>query len=146
MSGYYSPSNDYLSSLFKQGKPGKRVFISFHADDIQYKTLLVEQAKSDKFDLEFTNYSINEPFDERWKTQCKGRLKQVSTTICLIGENTWSREAVAWELNTSYELGKQVFGVRIFRYKNHNAPLPLILNHSPILYWDIKDIVAELNK
>lgn len=57
MSNYYSsPLNDYLTPFAKQVKPGKRVFISFHTDDIQYKTLIVEQAKSDKFDLEFTNY------------------------------------------------------------------------------------------
>jgi len=141
---YYSSTP--FSSILAKAKKGKRVFISFHMDDLRYKTLLIEQAKSDKFDLEFTNYSINEPFDEKWKTQCKEKLKQVSTTICLIGENSWLRPAVNWELNTSYELGKQVFGVRIFRNENHIVPTPLSKNYARILYWNIADIVAELNK
>ena len=89
---------------------------------------------------------MNEPFDDKWKTRCRERIDQASVTICLIGEKTWSRDAVVWELETSYELKKKVFGIRIYRDKSHYIPQPLIDNHAPILYWNIADIVAELNK
>jgi hypothetical protein len=127
-------------------KTKKRVFISFHMDDLHAKELLVAQAKSDKFDLEFINYAVNEPFDEKWKTNCKERIKQASVTICLVGEKTAQREAVLWELAMSYELGKKVFGIRIYRDKNHTIPKPILNNDSPVLYWNIDDIVKELNK
>jgi len=124
----------------------KRVFISFHMDDLYAKTLLVSQAKSDRFQLEFTDYSLSEPFDEKWKTQCRERIKQTSVTICLVGEKTSLREAVNWELNTSYDLGHKVLGIRIHRDRYHNVPLPILRNGSKILYWNINDIVRELEQ
>lgn len=124
----------------------KRVFISFHMEDRHAKELLVAQAKSDKFNLEFTNYAVNEPFDDRWKTQCKERINQCSVVICLIGEKTYQREAVNWELNTAYNLGKKVFGIRVYRDKNHTIPIPLREHNSKIILWNINDIVSELER
>jgi len=124
----------------------KNVFISFHMDDKHAKELLVEQAKSDKFDLEFLNYAIDEPFDEKWKSQCRDKIKQTSVTICLIGEKTHQRAAVNWEIETSYELGNKVFGVRIYKDKNHIIPRPIEENNSKIINWVISDIVAELEE
>ncbi len=125
-------------------KTKKRVFISFHVDDLHAKKLLEAQARSDNFDLEFINYSVNEPFDEKWKTQCKDRISNTSTVICLIGENTWKRPAVIWELETAYDLGKDVIGVRIYRDKWHTVPSPITENRSPVLNWNIADIVKHL--
>ncbi len=122
----------------------KRVFISFHMKDRYAKELLVAQAKSDKFDLKFINYAINEPFDNKWKTQCRERINQCSIVICLIGKDTYQREAVIWELNTAYELNKKVFGIRIYRDKNHLIPSPLKQHNAKIITWDIKNIVKEL--
>ena len=122
----------------------KRVFISFHMDDQHAKELLIQQAKSDKFDLDFTNYALDEPFDEKWKTQCKDKISKTSVTICLIGEKTSDREAVNWELETSYELGKKVFGIRIYKDKGHIIPRPIRDNNSKVINWSIADIVTEL--
>lgn len=124
----------------------KRIFISFHMDDRHAKELLVQQAKSDKFDLEFTNYALDEPFDEKWKTQCKDKISKTSVTICFIGEKTYDREAVNWELETSYELGNKVFGIRIYKDKGHIIPKPIRDNNSNVINWNISDIVAELEK
>ena len=124
----------------------KRVFISFHIDDQHAKELLVAQAKSDKFDLKFINYALDEPFDEKWKTQCKDKIKQTSVTICLIGEKTHERGAVNWELETSYELGHKVFGIMIHRDKNHVIPMPIREDGSKVIKWNILDIVTELEK
>lgn len=101
--------NYYNNSYTSSQKTKKRVFISFHIDDLHAKELLAAQAKSDKFDLEFINYAVNEPFDDKWKTRCRERMDQASVTICLIGEKTWSRDAVVWELETSYEYKNHLF-------------------------------------
>ena len=124
----------------------KRIFISFHMDDRHAKELIVEQAKSNKFNLEFTNYALNEPFDEKWKTQCRERIKQTSVTICLIGSKTYQREAVNWELETSYDLGNKVFGIRIYKDEDPIIPKPIRDHNSKVINWSISDIVTELEK
>jgi hypothetical protein len=118
----------------------KNVFISFHVEDEQRVNLLRAQAKSDRFDIDFRDYSIKEPFDEKWKTNCRERIAQTSVTICFIGEKTATREAVIWELEESYRQGKKVIGVRIYRDENHQIPAPLLKNNAPIVEWTIEDI------
>ncbi len=125
-------------------KTKKRVFISFHMEDLHAKELLAAQARSDRFDLEFINYGLNEPFDERWKTQCRERINNTSTVICLIGEKTWQRPAVIWELETAYHLGKDVIGVRIYRDRWHSVPHPISRNGSTVVNWNIADISRHL--
>jgi DNA-directed RNA polymerase subunit L len=121
-----------------------RVFISFHVEDEAMIKLLRDQAKnSDK--LEFTDYSVKEPFDEKWKTQCTERLKQSSVLVCAIGDDTHSREAVLWEINKAYELGKPVFGVRLHSDKNHKIPQPMIDRRAKIIPWKLDAIQAELD-
>lgn len=123
---------------------GKRVFISFHVDDEAQVELLRQQAKDDRFDIEFTDYSVKEPFDEKWKTQCIERIQQSSVFICMIGPETHQREAVLWEINKAYELGKKVIGVRIYRDKSHKVPQPMADNNAKIMNWDLDAISREL--
>lgn len=124
----------------------RNVFVSFHMNDEYAKQLLISQAKNDKFDLEFINYAINEPFDEKWKTQCAERIKQCSVVIVMIGKETHKREAVLWEINEAHRQGKRVIGVRIHRYEKHKIPGPLRNNRSKIINWDINKISEELGK
>lgn len=138
-------SNPYLTPNF-QSRPKRRVFISFHMDDLNYKKIIEHQAKSDKFQLEFANYSLQQPFDNSWKTQCAERINQCSVTMCLIGRETAYREAVIWELNKSYELGKAVFGVTIFNDDpTLPIPIPLLLQNAPIARWNMQEIQYVLN-
>src|SRR5712664_1473680 len=76
----------------------RNVFISFHTDDEPQVNLLRHQAASERFDLEFNDYSIKEPFDEKWKSQCREKIALTSATICMIGPDTASRPSVIWEL------------------------------------------------
>jgi len=135
-----------LESYIREGATNKRVFISFHVDDESQVELLRHQAKDERFDIEFIDYSIKEPFDEKWKTQCTERIKQSSIFIVMIGPETHKREAVLWEINKAYELGKKVIGVRIYRDKNHRVPQPLIDNGAKILNWDLEAISRELKR
>ena len=127
-------------------KSRKRVFISFHMEDEYAKQLLTHQAKTDKYDLDFINYAVNEPFDEKWKTQCRERIAMTSTVIVLIGPETHTREAVNWEINEAYSQGKKVVGVRVHRYEDHRVPQQMIDNRAKIINWDIDEISRELNE
>jgi len=136
----YTPnSNGFQTTL-----GAKNVFISFHMDDEPQVQLIREQAKSDRFDLEFHDYSIKEPFDERWKTRCRERLDQCSVVVVAIGEKTYRREAVLWEIETAYSLGKKVIGVRIYRDKNHPIPEPMRRNKTKVMNWNIDELQREI--
>jgi len=108
--------------------------------------LLRHQAKSDKFDLEFIDYSVKEPFDEKWKNQCTERIRQCSTVFCMIGRETYNRPAVLWELNTAYKLGKKVVGVRIHKDEKNPIPEPLKRNKAKIIDWNLEKIQKELDE
>lgn len=124
----------------------RRVFISFHVEDEAQVDLLRQQAKDERFDIEFIDYSIKEPFDDKWKTRATERIKRSSVFICMIGPETHQREAVVWETNKAYELGKRVIGVRIYKNENHKIPQPLLDNNAKIVDWNLKDIAAELER
>ena len=118
----------------------RNVFISFHINDEPQVNLLRAQAKSEQFDIEFRDYSVKEPFDEKWKTNCRERISQTSALICMIGEQTAQREAVNWEIEETYRQGKKVIGVRIYRHENHRVPRPLLEHGAPIVEWNLGEI------
>jgi hypothetical protein len=80
-----------------------RIFISFAADDRWAKEYLVGQAKNASSPFEFVNMSINEPFDERWKTQCRSRIKGCDGVIALISKNTATADGAIWEVKVAKE-------------------------------------------
>jgi hypothetical protein len=124
----------------------RNVFISFHVDDEREVNLLRGQAKNENFDLEFRDYSVKEPFDEKWKTQCRERIGQTSALIVMIGENTATREAVNWEIEEAYKQGKKVVGIRIHSDKNHTAPAALVTHGAKIINWNRDEIRKFLDE
>lgn len=138
-------SGEVQQTLSNQGKK-RNVFISFHMDDEAQVGLLRHQAKNDKFNLEFTDYSVKTPFNSNWKTRCKERIKQSSITVVMIGADTYKRPAVLWEINKAYELGKKVIGIRIHKNGNDPIPGPLLRNKSKIINWNMEKIQNELDK
>lgn len=139
-----SHSQQELSNFDSSSR--KRVFISFHIEDEAQVNLLRHQAKDPRFDLEFIDYSVKEPFDEKWKTQCTERIRQSSILVVMIGRETYKREAVLWEINKAYELGKKVIGVRISKDRNDPLPEPMREHKAKIIYWSLEDIQKEINK
>jgi len=124
----------------------RNVFISFHMADKHNVGLLRHQAKNEKFNLEFTDYSVKKPFDNKWKTRCEERIKQTSVTIVMIGPETYKRPAVLWEINKSYALGKKVIGVRISKDKNDPIPGPLLRHKAKVVNWTMEEIQDGLDK
>ncbi|MGD0396034.1 MAG: TIR domain-containing protein [Nitrososphaerales archaeon] len=150
-----SRSADEAEQIFKDAtkevelageKPKVRnVFISFSVADEAQVNLLRSQAKDPRYDLEFRDYSVKEPFDEKWKTQCRERIAQTSATIVAIGPDTASRDAVNWEIEESYKQGKKVIGVRISKERSDPIPTALREHNAPIVDWNLEDIKAQLD-
>jgi len=135
------------SALHSQLSPRVRnAFISFHIEDETVVNLLRHQAKDNQFGIHFRDYSIKEPFDSAWKTNCRMRIEQTSATIVMIGPETAKREAVSWEIEETLRQGKKVIGVRINKYRNDPIPRPLIDHNCPVIEWNLAKISKLLEE
>src|SRR5207248_2136854 len=71
-------------------------------------------------------------------------IQRASVVVCLIGNGTAWRDWVEWELNTAFELGKEICGIRL---KDSRGRAPQLLNDidAPIARWgDTIDLVAVI--
>lgn len=119
-----------------------RAFISFEMEDKWARDFLVQQAKDKKNDIEFYDYSVKEPFDSGWKTECAKRIAMTKGTIVLIGSSTWKSEAVLWELGETTRQKNYIFGIQINKDKTH--PVPDGLPGKNVIRWDFEQTVAWL--
>ena len=122
----------------------RNVFISFHIEDEDQVQLLRHQSKDNEFNLHFRDYSVKEPFDEKWKTNCREKIAQTSAMIVMIGPETASREAVDWEIREAIKQGKKVIGVRIYKDENHRIPSALRVHNCPVVKWKLAEISKRL--
>ena len=124
----------------------RNVFISFHIEDESQVRFFTTQAKKENTPIDFRDYSVKEPFDEKWRANAKERISQTSATIVMIGPETASRPAVNFEIEESYRQNKQVIGVKIYKDQNHPIPDAMKKNGAPVINWVLADIQRELDK
>lgn len=93
----------------------KNVFLSFAYEDVDSVNLLRAQAKNEKLPLEFSDWSVSEPIDSERasyiKEKISERIKRSSVTVVFLSNATVESRWVAWEIERSLELGKNVIGV-----------------------------------
>lgn len=125
-----------------------RAFLSFVEEDIPLVNLFRGQAKKEGSDLEFSDYSLKEPFNssnaDYIKRGISDKIKLATLTICLYGPTTYQSKWVGWELNKTLEVGKPIMGVWLYsdgRIKYYPAPL----EKWPRVGWDIKQIVKTMD-
>jgi hypothetical protein len=101
------------------------LFISFAYEDANEVNLLRGQAKNEKSDLEFDDYSVKEAFDsknaEYIKRQIREKIDRCSVTLVYLSSKTASSRWVAWEIEESLKRGKSVIGV----YQGNKPPAQL---------------------
>lgn len=119
-----------------------RAFISFEMEDRWARDFLVQHARDKRNDIEFQDYSVQDPWDSGWKTKCKDRIAQTNGTIVMIGATTYASDAVLWEIAESKRQGHPVFGVQIHSDETH--PLPSGLTAYDVVRWDFDAIVTRL--
>ena len=119
-----------------------RAFLSFAVEDRWARDFLVGQAKNKRNDIEFRDYSVHDPFDEKWKTNCRDRIALTKGTIVLIGAKTYASEAVKWEIAETGKQGHYLFGVQINTDKTW--PIPVGLPEKSVVRWDIDQMVRWL--
>lgn len=125
-----------------------RAFLSFVEEDIHLVNLFRGQAKKEGSDLEFSDYSLKEPFNssnaDYIKRGISDKIKLATLTICLYGPTTYQSNWVDWELNKTLGVGKPIMGVWLYsdgRIKYY----PAALEKWPRVGWDIKQIVKTMD-
>lgn len=121
-----------------------RAFISFEMEDKWARDFLVEHAKQKNNKIEFIDYSVHDPFDTKWKTNCKERIARTAGTIVLIGKTTYLSEAVLWEISETKRQGHSIFGIQINRDSTYKVPAGV--PSSRVIRWDFDKIVSELER
>lgn len=119
-----------------------RAFISFEMEDKWARDFLVQQAKDKRNDIAFYDYSVKDPFESKWKTECKKRIAQTKGTIVLVGATTWKSEAVLWEIAETTRQNHYIFGIQVNREKAHTIPKGLPSRN--MIRWDFEQMVQWL--
>lgn len=91
----------------------KRVFVAFAIEDETTKILFTGQAKNAKVPYEFVDMSVKEPFDEKWKTNCRTRIKGCDGFIALVSKNTKKAAGELWEIDCAKEEKIKMLGIYI---------------------------------
>lgn len=121
-----------------------RIFIAFAVEDKWARDYLVGQAKNDASPFEFVNMSVNEPWDEKWKTQCRSRIKGCDGMIALVSKNTKSASGALWEIKTAREEFIPVRGVYTTT-DDRPSILPSELTGVRVVGWTWANIKAFLD-
>lgn len=111
-------------------------------EDRWARDFLVAQAKNKRNDIEFVDYSVQDPFDSSWKTSCRERIGRTRGTIVLIGPTTYKSEAVLWEIAETTRQDHYMFGIQIHSDKSH--PVPAGLPPESVVPWKFDQIMKWL--
>jgi hypothetical protein len=149
-SGPSSRSTDDSERIFRNVVDEKQtklrnVFISFKVEDEPRVNLFRHQAR-EGLGVEFRDYSVKEPFDEKWKTNCRERIAQTSAVIVFVGRDTAKSKPVNWEIDEAYSQDKKVVAVRIYRDENNPLPESLVRHKTRVINWDNSEISKFLEK
>lgn len=119
-----------------------RAFISFEMEDRRARDFLVLQARDKRNDIEFVDYSVKDPFDSAWKTNCRARIARTKGSIVLIGATTHKSDAVLWEIAETARQDHYMFGIQTKRDSTY--PIPKGLPATNVIRWDFDQIVKWL--
>lgn len=121
----------------------KRVFVAFAIEDKTYRDLLSGQAKHDKSPFEFVDMSVKQPWDEKWKTNCRTRIKGCDGVVALISKNTPKATGQLWEIECAYDEKKPT----MLMWINDLRPaLPAPIKDKRINVWNWPNLKSFIEK
>ena len=121
----------------------KRVFTAFAAEDARYRTMLAGQAKHSDTPFEFVDMSVKTPWDEKWKTNCRTRVKGCDGLVGLISKNTAHADGQLWEILCAEEEGIPV----MLMWVDDNRPaLPAALKGRRINVWSWDNLKSFIDR
>lgn len=121
----------------------KRIFISFAIEDEKYRDFLVAQAKNDKSPFEFTDMSVKQAWDAKWKTNCRTRIRGCDGIVALISKNTAKSTGELWEIQCAYD---EKIPVMLMWIDDNRPALPALLTGKLINLWSWKNLDTFVGK
>jgi hypothetical protein len=122
----------------------KRIFISFAVEDVTYRDFLVGQARLKKSPFDFFDFSVKQPWDSQWKTNCRSRVKGCDGLVALVSKNTANAAGQLWEIQCADDDGVPV----MLMWINDDRPaVPKLLQGRRINIWswdNLKNFVDSL--
>src|SRR5262249_53229891 len=93
--------------------------------------------------FEFMDMSAKAPWDEKWKTNCRARIKSCDRVIALISKNTAHAGGQLWEIQCADEEGIPI----VLIWVDEQRPrLPSQLNGRRINVWSWPNLKAFIDK
>jgi hypothetical protein len=126
--------------LLKKGESSStNLFISFAYEDVNDVNLLRGQAKNENSDLEFSDWSVQEPYESERadyiRQKLRERINRCSTTLVYLSPSAAKSKWVAWEVEKSLELGKRVIAVHSGKIAPTPLPQVVATNRIKIVPW-----------
>jgi hypothetical protein len=123
----------------------KRVFVAFASEDIDTKILFTGQVKNARVPYEFVDMSIKEPFDEKWKTNCRSKIRSCDGFIALISKNTINAAGEMWEIDCAKQEKIKILGIYINGASLIDKPDNMFWIDSKAWTWDnVKEFIESL--
>lgn len=124
-----------------------RVFISFAIEDRVLRDFLVGQKKNSKNFIDFTDYSVKEPWSSQWKTNCRARIKGCAGMIGIITPHTPQADGQLWELKCAIDEKKPLLLIHGHAdVSKRLSTLPAPINGKAIFNWTETNIVSFLDR
>lgn len=121
-----------------------RIFVSFAVEDKKFRDFLVGQARNEKSPFEFVDMSVKDPWDEKWKANCRIRIKGCDGVIALVSNNTAKAAGALWEVACAKEEKVPVRGIYCSS-ENRPATLPIEFNGVQVVSWTWVNIAGFIN-
>jgi Thoeris protein ThsB, TIR-like domain len=121
----------------------KRVFIAFAIEDKTYRDFLVGQARNKKSPFSFSDMSVKEPWDEKWKTNCRTRIKGCDGVVALISKNTAKSDGELWEIKCAYE---ENIPTMLMWVDDNRPALPALIKNKLINVWSWDNLEKFVDK
>jgi hypothetical protein len=123
----------------------KRIFVSFAIEDETKKNLFTGQAKNAKVPYEFVDMSVKQPWDEKWKTNCRTRIKGCDGMIVLVSKNLKNASGALWEIKCGKEEGLKILGIYIDGASFNDKPTEMNGILCKTWTWDnVKEFIESL--
>jgi len=126
----------------------RRIYLSFHVEDLSQVRGFRLMARAPNLEIDFYDGSLREVINSTRGSYIKGQIRSIiqktSVVVCLIGNGTAWRDWVEWELETAFDLGKGVCGIRL-KDSYGKTPQLLLDIGAPIARWgDVKDLISVI--